>query len=97
MNIKQTVLQDWQNRIERARHTLAELESELAGQQYELEIAQRVLAKAQNETDRETWRIQVDVLLMFPAQTEEQIKEEQEDIALCAAMLAELEADLATG
>lgn len=73
MNIKQTVLQGWQNRMQRARDTLAELESELAGQQYELEIAQRVLAKAQNETDRETWRIQVDILSMIAGQTEEQM------------------------
>lgn len=97
MDIKQTVLQNWQSRMERARETLAELEDELACQQYELEITERVRAKAQNETDRDNWRIQVDVLSMLVGQTEGRMEEEQAEIALCTAMLAELEADLAAG
>lgn len=97
MDIKQTVLQNWQSRLERARETLAELEDELACQQYELEITERVRAKAQNETERDDWRIQVEVLSMMAGQTEGRIEEKQAEVALCTAMLAELEMDLAAG
>lgn len=97
MDFKQTVLQSWQGRLERAREALAELENELACQQYELQITERVRAKAPSEAERDDWRIQVDVLSMIVGQTEGRIEEEQAEIALCTAMLAELNSDLATG
>ena len=97
MDIKHEVLQSWERRASRARDKVEELKIDLAYQSYELEITQRVLAKAQNDSERETWQIQVDVLSMIVGQTEEEIEKEAEDIALCAAMLAELEADLAAG
>ncbi|MBN1876018.1 MAG: hypothetical protein JXA33_17475 [Anaerolineae bacterium] len=97
MNVKQTVLEDWQKRMKRARKTLAKLEAELAYQNYELEITRRLQAKAQSEADWDDWRVQIDILSMLAGQTEERMEEEQEDIALCTAMIAEIEADLAVG
>ena len=67
----------------------------MARRKYEMEIAQRLLRKAQTEADRETWQTQVDVLQMFVVQAEDALAEEQADMALCDAMVAEIEADLA--
>lgn len=60
-----------------------------------MEIAQRLLAKAQDEPARETWQTQVDVLQMMAGMTENDLAEQQEELALCEAMIAEIEADLA--
>lgn len=62
---------------------------------YEMMIAQRLLSKARDEASRETWQTQVDVMQMFVLQAENDLEEQQEDLALCKAMIAEIEADLA--
>jgi hypothetical protein len=61
---------------------------------YELEIAQRLLVKAQDEAARETWQTQVEVLQMMIGMTESELTEHQEELSLCEAMIAEIEADL---
>jgi len=71
-----------------------ELEPKLERERYEMEIAQRLLAKAQDEPARETWQTQVDVLQMVAGMTENDLAEQQEELALCEAMIAEIEADL---
>ena len=58
-------------------------------------IAQRLLSKAQDEASRQTWQTQVDVLQMFVINAENELAEQQEELALCEAMVAEIEADLA--
>jgi hypothetical protein len=97
MDIKREVLQAWQQRANQARDKIAERELALTQERYELDIARRVLSKAQNDAQRETWQIQVDVLRMFVGQSESEIAEQQEELELCAAMLAEIGADLAAG
>ncbi len=99
--LKQDVLRQWDQRAVDAWAKInEELEPELERQQYELEIAQRLLKKAENEGDeaaQETWRIQVDVMDMFVGMLEGELAEQQEELALCDAMVAEIRADLATG
>ena len=73
------------------------IQVELERRRYELEIVQRLLAKAQDDAARETWRIQVDVLQMMVGQAQADLEEQLEDLALCEAMIAEIEADLEAG
>jgi hypothetical protein len=93
--LKQEVRQTWENRSLEAQSKIWEtIEPELARRRYEMEIAQRLLAKAQDATSRDTWQIEVDVLQMLIAQAEEQLAEEQAEVARCDAVVAEIEADL---
>lgn len=94
--MKQEVRQAWEDRAIAAQGKIwEELEPQLARQTYELEIARRLLSKAQDETARQTWQTQVDVLEMLAGMTEGDIEKEREELALCEAMIAEIEADLA--
>jgi hypothetical protein len=94
--MKQEVRQAWEDRAIDAQSKIWEdLEPELARRSYELEIAQRLLSKAQDEAARQTWQTQVDVLEMLAGMTEGDLAEQQEELALCEAMIAEIEADLA--
>jgi hypothetical protein len=94
--MKREVLAAWEKRAIRAQSTMdEELEPKLERERYEMEIAQRLLAKAQDEPARETWQTQVDVLQMMAGMTENDLAEQQEELALCKAMIAEIEADLA--
>jgi len=94
--MKQEVRQAWEDRAIDAQSKIWEdLEPELARRSYELEITQRLLSKAQDEAARQTWQTQVDVLEMLAGMTEGDLAEQQEELALCEAMIAEIEADLA--
>ena len=98
MVIKRDVLQAWENCASEAQIKIEEeIQVELERCRYELEIAQRLLAKAQDDAARETWRIQVDVLQMMIGLAEGDLEKQQEDLALCNAMIAEIEADLEAG
>lgn len=93
--MKREVLAAWEKRAIHAQSTMdEELEPKLERERYEMEIAQRLLAKAQDEPARETWQTQVDVLQMVAGMTENDLAEQQEELALCEAMIAEIEADL---
>ena len=94
--MKQEVCQAWENRGLAAQGKIWEdLELQLARQTYELAIARRLLDKAPDEAARQTWQTQVDVLGMLVGMTEGDLTEQQEEVALCDAMVAEIEADLA--
>jgi hypothetical protein len=94
--MKQEVRQAWEARAIEAQSKIWEtIEPELARRQYEMMIAQRLLSKAQSDADRTTWQTQVDVLQMFVVNAENDLAEQQEELALCEAMVAEIEADLA--
>jgi hypothetical protein len=94
--MKEEVRQAWEDRAIAAQGKIWEtLEPELARRTYEMAIAQRLLSKAQDEASRQTWQTQVDVLQMFVINAENELAEQQEEVALCDAMLAEIEADLA--
>lgn len=94
--MKQEVRQAWEDRAIVAQSKIWEdIEPELARRQYEMAIAQRLLSKAQDEAGRETWQTEVDVLQMFVINAENELAEQQEELALCEAMIAEIEADLA--
>ena len=96
--LKQEVPQAWKDRAIEAQSKMREtIEPELARREYEMLIAQRLLSKAQDEASRETWGMQVVVLQKFVINAENDLEEQQEDLALCAAMIAEIEADLAAG
>jgi len=93
--MKREVLRAWEDRAIHAQTKIdEEIEVELEQRRYELEIAQRLLAKAQDDATRETWRIQVDVLDMLIGMAEGDLEKQQEELALCDAMIAEIEADL---
>ena len=93
--MKRKVLQAWEDRAISAQSKIEEsLEPELERLRYELEIAQRLLVKAQDEAARETWQTQVDVLQMVIGMTESEMTEQQEELSLCEAMIAEIKADL---
>lgn len=49
----------------------------------------------QDEAARQTWQTQVDVLEMLVGVTEGDLMGQQAELALCEAMVAEIEADLA--
>jgi hypothetical protein len=95
MSVKHEVLTAWQERAAHAQSAIQEIEPRLARLRYEYEIAQRLLAKAPDEAARQTWDIQVSVQHDFMVMAEGELAEQQEDLALCAAMIAEIEADLA--
>ncbi len=96
--MKREVRQAWEDRAIKAQSQIWEtLEPELERLRYEQEIARRLLAKAPDEAARQTWQTQVDVLEMMIGMTEGDIVEQQEEIALCEAMIAEIEADLEGG
>jgi hypothetical protein len=94
--MKQEVRQAWEDRAISAQGKIWEdLEPQLARRNYELEIARRLLSKAQGEAARQTWQTQVDVLEMLVGIAVGDLAEQQEEVALCDAMVAEIEADLA--
>jgi hypothetical protein len=96
VDAKQEVLQAWKKRALAAQTKIREtIEPERARTEYEMMIAQRLLRKARDQASRETWQTQVDVLQMLVIEAENDLETEQEDLALCAAMIAEIEADLA--
>lgn len=96
--MKREVRQAWEDRAIEAQGQIWEtLEPKLERLRYELEIAQRLLAKAPDEAARQTWKTQVDVLETLTGITEGDLAEQQEEVALCDAMIAEIEADLAAG
>ena len=96
--LKREVLQQWEGRAIEAQCKIdEEIVPELERQQYELEIAQRLLAKAQDDAAQETWQTQVDVLEMLIGMAEGDLDEQREQLALCEAMIAEIEIDLTTG
>lgn len=93
--MKEEVRQAWGDRAVAAQSKIWEdLEPQLARQMYELEIARRLLGKAQDEAAREIWQTQVDVLGMLVGMAEGDLAEQQEEVTLCEAMIAEIEADL---
>ncbi len=96
--LKREVRQAWQDRAAAAQCDICEnLEPELARHEYELELTRRLLEKAQDDADRETWQIQVHVLEMLITMAQEKLEEQQEELALCEAMLAEIAADMEGG
>ncbi|PKO20928.1 MAG: hypothetical protein CVU38_17540 [Chloroflexi bacterium HGW-Chloroflexi-1] len=95
--LKREVLQAWEERAIEAQGQIWDfLEPKLARAQYELEIAQRLLAKAPDEAPRQTWQTQVDVLEMLVGVSEGDLARQQDEVALCETMIAEIEADLAS-
>jgi hypothetical protein len=93
--MKLEVRHAWEDRAAAAQGRITEdLEPQLARRTYELEIAERLLLKAQDETAREIWQTQVAVLGMLAGMAEGDLAEQQEELALCEAMIAEIEADL---
>lgn len=96
MMLKQDVLRAWEERAVDAWTKISdEIEPRLERKQYELEIAQRLLEKAEDDEARSDWQIQVDVLGMLVGMLEGDLAEQQEELALCDAMIAEIEADIA--
>ena len=96
--MKREVLRAWEDRAADAYTKIEEeIEVELERRRYELEIAQRLLAKAQDDAARETWQTQVDVLDMLIGMAEGDLEKQQAELALCDAMITEIEADLGAG
>jgi len=94
--LKRGVLQAWEDRAIAAQTKIdEEIVPELERRQYEMEIARRLLEQAQDDAARETWRIQVDVLETTIGIAENNLAEEQQELALCETMIAAIEADLA--
>ncbi len=94
--LQEEVREVWENRCSDALGKIAEdLEPELKRLRYEMEIAQRILAKAPDEATRGNWETEVTVLQDLVAMTEVQLEEQQDEVAMCEAMIAEIEADLA--
>jgi hypothetical protein len=95
--MKREVLRAWEDRAVDAQTQMDEtLTPQLEQCQYEEEIARRLLAKAQDEAARQTWQTQVDVLHMMVIQAESDIAGQREELELCEAMIAEIEADMET-
>ena len=92
--MKRKVLDRWEERAVEAYGKIEELEYELGPLRYEVEIAQRLLDKAQDEAARQTWQTQMDVHQMLVDMAEGDLEEQREELALCEAMVAEMEADL---
>ena len=103
--MKREVLEAWEDRAICAQDKIEEIESQLERSRYELEIAQQLLGKAQacteqsecDEAAQQTWQTQVDVLEMVIGMAEGDLAEQREELCLCEAMIAEIEADLAVG
>ena len=86
----------WEERAAEAQGQIWDsIEPHLERLRYEYEIARRVLAQAPDETAQTTWQTQVDVLYMMIGRAEGDLAEQQAEVALCEAMIAEIEADLA--
>jgi hypothetical protein len=94
IRMKQEVRAKWDERAIEAYGKIEELQFELERQQYELEIGRRLLEKAQDESARQTWQAQVAALETIVQMTEDSIKEQQEEMDLCDAIVAEMDADL---
>lgn len=92
--MKREVLQKWDQRAVEAYGKIEDIEAELERLRYEAAITQRLLTKAQDESARETWQIQTDVLDMLIVQAEGKLEEQQQEMAMCDAMVAEMQADL---
>ncbi|MEA3342415.1 MAG: hypothetical protein U9R15_20825 [Chloroflexota bacterium] len=93
--MKREVLQAWEERAINAQTEIWDsIEPTLEHSRYELEIARRLLEKAQDDAAREIWQTQVDVLGMLVGMAEGDLEEQQEELALCDAMIDEMEADL---
>jgi len=89
-------LQAWEDRAIAAQTKIDdEISPDLERRQYEMEIARRLLEQAQDDAARETWRIQVDVLETMIGIAENNLAEEQQELVLCEAMIAAIEAELA--
>jgi len=96
--LKREVRQAWQERAAAAQCDICEnLEPERARREYELALTRQLLEKAQDDADRETWQTQIDVLGMLVVMAEEKLDEQQEELAMCEAMLAEIAADMGAG
>jgi len=93
--MKREVLERWENRAAEAYGKIEELESDVERFRYDVEIAQRLLDKAQDDSALEKWRIQVDLLQMMADRAASDLAQQQEEIALCDEMIAEIETDLA--
>jgi hypothetical protein len=95
--MKQEARATWENRASEAQRKICEdLEPQLARQRYELAIARRLLSKAQDEAARTAWRTQMELLGTLVGMTESDLAEQHAEVARCEAMVAEIEADLAT-
>lgn len=96
--LKREVLQTWEERATAAQIRIdEEIAPEIERQRYELEITRRLLEQAQDAAAQEIWQAQVDVLEMTVGMAENDLAEEQQELALCEAMIAAIEADLAVG
>jgi hypothetical protein len=93
--LKREVLQTWEERAIAAQTRIdEEIAPEIERQRYELEIARQLLEQAQDAAAQETWQTQVDVLEMTIGMAENDLTEEQQELTLCEAMVAAIEADL---
>ena len=95
--MKREVRAKWEDRAVEAYGKTEDVEAELERLRYEVEIAQRLLDKAQDEAARENWRTKVDVLEMLAQEAEGNREAQQREVALCDAMVAEIDADLPAG
>lgn len=92
--MKRAVLQAWEDRATCAQGAIwEELEPRLERLRYEYEIIQRLLNKG-TEEDREEWADYASVLHDIIGLTEAELEEQQAELVSCAAMIAEIEADL---
>jgi len=93
--MKKEVLNSWEDRAAQAMYKIdEEILHDLEKHRYELKITERMLAKAVDEESRDTWQIQTDVMKMLVIQKEDELKEEENDIALCDLMISEILADI---
>jgi len=93
--LKREVLQAWEERAINAQTEIWEfIEPKLERLEYEAKIARQLLEKAQDDAARETWQTQVDVFEMLIGMAEGDLEEQQRELALCEAMIAEMQADL---
>jgi hypothetical protein len=94
MMMKREVLEKWDQRAVAAYGKIEDIEAELERLCYEAEIARRLLDKAPDGSAREMWQTQVDVLQMLIGQAECEMEEQQQEMALCDAVVAEMQTDL---
>ncbi len=96
IQMKEKVRDHWEERcVDAYGEIQEEIEPELERQRYEYEITQRLLAKAASKEERDEWEIQASVMHDVVVMTEAQLEEKEAEAALCEAMIAEIEADLA--
>ncbi|RMF30659.1 MAG: hypothetical protein D6759_11495 [Chloroflexi bacterium] len=96
LEVLREVRQDLRQRLMEAHRRLREEEKTLGRLKYEWALARRLRDRAGNEEERELWRVQSDVYMGLVMQQEQAIAELKETIAVHRAMLAEVEADIAT-